>query len=399
VTEPEDRTPAAVKRRHVFYLSGFDPRGPLHYHRLYRDESRKQAAVNGLTVTTDKRRTIDEVESCWTVTANGVTTTYSFLRYEDIIRQHWPASALPMFVAILKYSWCFARKGVFAMILRNAWPTFIAVIYPLLVVALSVLAAALLWIAVAVLLNPFTGALAWLLAAPLLGLPLLLYGPLEQTFNAFWLARSCAFLVSRSRSEVAGIEERCDVFARRVADAVRREGNDEVLVIGHSVGTHLAVTVAARAIEQMDEGSCIRLLTLGQSVAMTPDGPAARQYRADLLAVATSPKVKWIDVTSAIDGSCIPLTDPLATSGVARPPGAALQPKLVSARFNAMFSPEAYALIRRDYLRVHFQYLMASEMPGDYDYMLITAGGRTLEDRFAHLDSVTDFNRFRIGKT
>jgi hypothetical protein len=42
---------------------------------------------------------------------------------------------------------------------------------------------------------------------------------------------------------------------------------------------------------------------------------------------------------------------------------------------------------------------MASEMPGDYDYMLITAGGRTLEDRFAHLDSVTDFNRFRIGKT
>lgn len=393
------KAPKPVLRRHVFYVPGYDPRGPLHYHRLYREESLKQGAVNGLAIVTDKRRNIDDVESQWTVTADGVTTTYSFLRYEDIIRQHWPASAAPMYAAILGYAWSFMRNGVYAMILRNAWPTFLAVIYPPLVVVLSFLAALVLWILMAALLSFVAGPLAWLVTAPLLGLPLLLYRRLETRLNAFWLARSCAFLVRRSRGEVAGIEERCAAFAGRIAEALRKEDNDEVLVIGHSVGAHLAITVAARALERMDADICLRLLTLGQSIAMTPDEPAAAQFRADLLAVAASPRVKWIDVTSAIDGSCIPLTDPLATSRALRPEGVAVQPKLVSARFNTMFSADTYALMRRDYFRVHFQYLMATEMPGDYDYFLITAGNRSLEDRFAHLDSVTDFHRFRMGKT
>ena len=69
----------------------------------------------------------------------------------------------------------------------------------------------------------------------------------------------------------------------------------------------------------------------------------------------------------------------------------------MSARFNKLFSPETYATIRRDFLRTHFQYLMAAELPGDYDYFLITAGDITLAERFAHLDSVTGFNRFRTG--
>ena len=43
---------AAVKRRAVFYIEGYDPRGPSHYHGLYRDEAAKQAklepALSGL---------------------------------------------------------------------------------------------------------------------------------------------------------------------------------------------------------------------------------------------------------------------------------------------------------------------------------------------------------------
>ena len=119
--------------------------------------------------------------------------------------------------------------------------------------------------------------------------------------------------------------------------------------------------------------------------------------RADLLTLSASSQVDWIDVTSAVDGACIALSDPLALSNIPRPAGVRQQPKLVSARFNKLFSPETYATIRRDFLRTHFQYLMASELPGDYDYFLITAGDITLAERFAHLDSVTDFNRFRTG--
>ena len=60
-----------------------------------------------------------------------------------------------------------------------------------------------------------------------------------------------------------------------------------------------------------------------------------------------------------------------------------------------MFSPTRYASIKRDRFHLHFQYLMASELPGDYDYTAITAGPQTLGARFASQPSVTDFAQFR----
>lgn len=382
-------------RRTVFHIPGFDPRGPVHYHRLYQTESAKQAAVNGHPVTVSKRQAVDAAEARWTVTAGDCETTYRFLRYEDIIRGQWPRNALAMYGAVMRYSWHFLRMGVFAMIRRNSWPSFVAVTYPGLLVAGLYLTALIIGIAVALAARLFAGEIAWLAVPLALVLPLLPYRFIETRYNAFWLARSCAFLVDRSLGRVPGIEERCAEFARRVADAVNAGGSDEVLIASHSVGTHLAVTVAARALEQIGPDKRFSLLTLGQAIAMTPAEKAAEQFRRDLLAISVSKQIDWIDVTSAIDGSCIPLTDPLAASNVIRPQGARVQPKLVSARFNKQFTAATYATIRRDFMRTHFQYFMAGEIAGDYDYFLITAGPLRLAERFAHLESVTDFNRFR----
>lgn len=387
-----------VARRTVFYLPGFDPRGPLHYHRMYVSEAKKQAAINGLAIEVSKRRNVDNCESAWTLTAGNVTTEFRFLRYEDIVRRQWPANAAAMFGGILRFSWHFLRMGVFRAILKNSWPSFVAVTYPFGLLAGVFLTALLLGLVVALILRTWIGDAAFLAVPAALVLPFLLYRPMETRLNAFWLARSCTFLVDRTRGTVSGIEERLKEFASRVARAVNEGSADEVLVIGHSVGTQMVVTVAARALEQIEEGRGFSLLTLGQAIAMTPGEAVAQQFRADLLAIATSPQVNWIDVTSAVDGSCIPLSDPLEMSGVARLKGSAPSPKLVSAGFNKVFSAETYATIRRDFLRTHFQYLMAAELPGAYDFFLITAGDMTLSERFAHLDSVTDFNRFRMGK-
>ena len=91
-----------VSRRTVFYIPGFDPRGPVHYHGLYRSEGTKQAAVNGLLPAVSKRQTVDAVEARWTVEAGGVETDYRFLRYEDIIRAQWPRNALAMYGAVMR---------------------------------------------------------------------------------------------------------------------------------------------------------------------------------------------------------------------------------------------------------------------------------------------------------
>jgi pimeloyl-ACP methyl ester carboxylesterase len=403
-TDSADSPPAQAPQgpgqtgRTVFYIAGFDPRGPVHYHHLYASEGAKQAAVNGLVLDVSKRRNVDEVESEWTVTAKGVSTHYRYLRYEDIVRRQWPRNAFQTYGGIIRYSWHFLRMGVFAMIARNSWPGFIAVAYPAALLGAMFILALLLGLAAAAFLATLLGKFSWIAVPAALALPFLAYRPIEKWLNAFWLARSCIFLVDRSLGRVPGIEERCLVFARRIAQAVNRDGGGEVLLVGHSVGAHLAVTVAARVLEQLGQNQSFSMLTLGQAIAMTPDEPQAAQFREDLLRISTSGQIDWIDVTSAVDGSCIALTDPLAASNVHRPEGARVQPKLVSARFNAQFTPETYRTIRRNFMRTHFQYLMAAEIPGDYDYFLITAGPLTLAERFAHLDSVTTFNRFRLGQ-
>ena len=76
-----------VKRRHVFYISGYDPRGPSHYHRLYREEAAKQASINGLVCEVGPRRSVSPVESMWDITSAATVTAYSFLRYDDLMRR------------------------------------------------------------------------------------------------------------------------------------------------------------------------------------------------------------------------------------------------------------------------------------------------------------------------
>ena len=85
-----------MRRRCVFYLSGFDPRGAAHYHALYRSEAAAQAQVSGLQVTVGRRQKTAEGNAFWEVSAKppegAVNTRYEFMRWDDIVRQHWPRS-------------------------------------------------------------------------------------------------------------------------------------------------------------------------------------------------------------------------------------------------------------------------------------------------------------------
>ena len=57
-------------------------------------------------------------------------------------------------------------------------------------------------------------------------------------------------------------------------------------------------------------------------------------------------------------------------------------PLVLSAAYTQTLSPERQRAIRNRWFRLHFQYLCAFDRPGDYDYFAITAGPRTLAQRF-----------------
>ena len=160
---------------------------------------------------------------------------------------------------------------------------------------------------------------------------------------------------------------------------------DEILIVGHSVGATLAIGLLARLLERQpdlngDRNPRISLLSLGHCLPLLSALSPAQALRDDLQRVANS-AVDWLDITAPIDWAAFPGVDPVTAAGLPAV-AAGWHPKLLSPRFHKLFSPEAYARLKRSRFQVHLQYLMASERPGAYDYFAITAGAQRLRDRF-----------------
>ena len=112
------------------------------------------------------------------------------------------------------------------------------------------------------------------------------------------------------------LSTRLDAFGHNIEQALR-DGYDEVLVVGHSSGAHLGVTVLARLERAgiLSRNSPISFLSLGHVVPMVSFLPAATELRSDLKQLGNSDAVTWVDVTAPGDGCSFALCDPVAVSG------------------------------------------------------------------------------------
>jgi hypothetical protein len=166
--------------------------------------------------------------------------------------------------------------------------------------------------------------------------------------------------------------------------AALKDDVDEVLVVGHSSGAHLGVSILAdliRAGQVPDEGPVLGFLSLGQVVPMVSFLRDANRLRADLQFLSAQEELAWVDVSAPGDGCAFALCDPVSVSGVA--PTGKKWPLVFSAAFTQTLTPKRWAELRWKFFRLHFQYLCAFDAPGTYDYFRITAGGQTLRERYA----------------
>lgn len=406
--------PPGVRRRQVFFIAGFDPKRPRYYHALYRSQARKQAAVSGLRLQVDtERREPWAHGSSWSVQGEAaadvpgdpVHTDYEMLCWDDIVRSHWADSAWRVWVDGLKTVLFGLRDGAVQRMYRLYRPPVYATLFPLVALLLSALLATGLGAVIAWVLArhaAWPAAAAWGSgAAAALALTLLAAQAVHR-IHFTWLLRLVRFTHLQCTGRVPEIEARIDAFAERIHAALQPAAGepvpDEVLVVGHSVGATLAVSVLARLLDRQAAAAAAAdgpgaapsprlpvLLSLGHCLPlMTSLSPAARE-RQDLARVAASP-IAWLDVSAPIDWAAFPAVDPVTGAGLpAAPPG--WHPLLVSPRFHQLFGPAAYAQLRRNRFQVHLQYLMAAERPGRYDYFAVTAGPLTLREHFERPES------------
>lgn len=393
-----------VRKRCVFYLSGFDPKGAAHYHALYQAEAAVQAKVSGLHITVGRRHKTGEGNAFWDVSASppegAVETRYEFLRWDDIVRQHWPRSQARLVKDLVSTTWLNLRTGALWRMFKLAWPPVLAIFLPFvllctLILGVPLLAALTVWATPPSWGTWATGLLCLVAVSGWLTLAL----QLEKKFNMVWLLRSYAFTARQASGTVPQLDARLMQHAETLLARIQSGVDDEVLIVGHSSGTIMAATVLANALRSDpglgSHGTVVSFLTLGHCMPLLSSLPMARRFRNDLLRLATAKNIDWIDFSAPPDGCCFALVNPLLACGEATDT-VQDRPKLLSPRFAEMSDPENYAAIRRDRFRCHFQYLMASQKAVQFDYFAITAGAQTLAGRFSGNPSVTDYKDLRF---
>ena len=393
---PAHTTGRPVRRRRVFFLAGFDPRGPAHYHAVYRDEaarqSQTQAGADGTVYAVGESEPDGAHCVRWTVQSRAagasVDTLYSYLGWDDIARASVPRGPGAWLRAVFRFwsrhlqqgghaaSWRLARRWAWALL---SIPIFLAGVLAAVVgvaalahgaVSYSSASAGWRWAAASL----SGGAVAWW------GWRLALH------WNQVWLTHALNGSYAWAAGQLPALDQRLPGFARRIFEALQdaeAEGVDEVLVVGHCMGAMLSAVVIGQ-VAQLCADNGRGLDRLGYLTLASPMANYA--LLRDDVHVASAMRrlagldIAWLDYTAPQDPLCYFLVDAIGAVGVPDT-RRRVRFRMRSARFDKMVDPAMMQQVRRDPLRLHFLYLLASHRPVGNDFFALTAGPRSIDDR------------------
>jgi hypothetical protein len=388
-----------VARRHVLYIPGFDPVPPRAYRERFRREAALQAEISGFTIENGKAP--KGARFGWHVDATmegaEVSADLEVLYWADIVRKGMASGVAATYGQLALTAWTYIGSGALFRLMRLRKGPVIAALYPVVVLlGQAVFAALLAWGVF------FVGeVLATRLQAALpLATPFPVFTPLavlasltagaiflrwcaaKDHFLAWYLMKDYAFSAQLRGAYPPEQEARMTDFVDRIA-AVLDSDVDEVLVVGHSSGAYIAVSVLAdlmRAGRVPAGGPVLSLLTLGHVVPMVSFLPNAQRLRRDLEHLAAQ-DMAWVDVTAPGDGCSFALCDPVAVTGVGD-----AGPLVLSAAFTQTLSAARQKALKWQLFELHFQYLNAfdnlPDTPDAYDYFRTTLGPMTLAARY-----------------
>jgi hypothetical protein len=359
---------SVIRRRHVFYVEGYDPRGAEGYYDIFRRSWNRCRGVWHFEGKLGKLELDSDLIAHWDVEAAGpnwqVATRYEFLRLEGVIGANM---AEPM--------WRQLPRAI-------AWA------------ADDLISGTALSLA--------SGLIAALALARLGGLPqpaaivvgagigiagFLLLRPLADRLQVVQINNCWPYLREFARGEASALDAPIDCYAARIVAAARAGECDEIVVVGHSAAGVTACAVMARAFELDADvghgGAKVVLLTLGSVMPAAALHPAAQRMRDVVARLATEPSLTWIDCVSRKDVMNFWDFDPVAGIGV-EVGGARCNPLIWRVRFKEVVSPEYYRRLRLSFFRLHYQFIMSGDRQAPYDYLMLVAGPVAIADWARH---------------
>ena len=383
-----------VRRRLVFYCHGYDPEAATRYRRLFVAAMAQVARRFGIARHVSPAEDDAAVPAVhWTVTAGTsdwrTETEYEVLLWDDLVRRDFARGwlrRLPLLVAAMAEA---LRGAVVQRLFRVSWRFALFVVYPWAALAAMLGAAALAGYAAAAIVGlvAASAVLLWAIAIVVAAAVLRALGPPARRAFVHHLLDGWIFSWQQAGGRHAEFSDRLERFARHVVDRVRQSSAEEVLIVGHSTGSTIAVALAARSLALDSDfgrrGPPVALLTIGSCLAIAGFVRTAEPLRRDIARLATTRRLSWVEYQAPQDAlnafGFVPARDlRLELGGTA-----ARNPQIRSARFKETTAPAAYRRLRWNFFRTHFHFLMANDIPGEYDYPMIACGPVALADRIA----------------
>ncbi len=361
--------------RTVYYLSGFDPRGASFYHRLIREQSRKSAALSGINYLVGKRNN-KKLTSEWSILAraNHLSSEidYRFLVWDDVIRQFWIASVWQLILSCIPMYWAHFKCRLFRQFKAAGRGPYICSLYPVWIFSTGLFISCI----GSVLAYQFSSLILpnWLNV--LLGLTTLVGGMLltisvGDKMGAWWILQTYHFIARWGQAPIPSIETKLDAFAQQIIQDHKTKPEQDILLAGHCVGSILSISLLSRLLLQAPPSliARLKLLTLGQCIPYLTYIPTAAHYRASMQNVINQSEVRWIDIGARIDPLCFDQVNPSIAKGITPKPKNS--PMQYVIRPSEMYTTDTFQRLKHKKLQMHFQYLMASELPVAYDYFEI----------------------------
>jgi pimeloyl-ACP methyl ester carboxylesterase len=392
-----ERRVGTVRRRHVLYVEGYDPRGAEAYYEQFRRSGDRFRKAWSIELTLDPFEIDSDDFAHWSLTTRSanwqVATRYDFLRLERHIRADMYGPTFRQMVRGLGWLIDDLVSGTQWRIFRSSWRFGVHLLSIQVLLVIWLVLAAAIGLAAAFVGSNFGLPPALAIVAGLIAAAVTLFAlrPLAHRWYVSQITSCWATLRRFGRSQPTWLDDTVEAGARRLVVAAAANDIDELVLVGHSTGSVIAAAIMARALTLDPDlgrrGARLVLLTLGAVMPAVALHPAANRMRDIIKQLAGEPTLAWIECQSRKDVMNFEGFDPV--SGVGVHVENRHNPLLWSVRFKEMVSSEYYQRLRWNFFRMHFQYINAGDRPTAHDYILLIAGPVALADWAKHHDQLT----------
>ncbi len=380
-------------KRTVYFISGLHDFGFRYFWPFLKRGARDHSKIYGRKVHVEKTGEYDgspEVTfKAHELEGPDVETTYRYMKWNDIVEDRMKIWFPFAFFHVLYLFLRIILSGDLYKIYRHYWGFGNGIIFMSLATLFFFgLGAGIAWFAAGLL-----GAMGWSLYAVMLIAGLTSVTIASRFENSLHIQLSYHLIRMRTdwpNGRAKDLEGRIDVFADTIAEALLNDDSDEILIVGHSYGTLVAVDVLAKALERVKGRALapknIGLITLGAIHHYIAVQKSAEFYRKSLAIVGGDERVNWFEPFCPQDGMNFPRCNPTVDFTNADPVYGPVQKSL---KVKELLSPAHYKKFKRNFWHMHFQYLREGDIPGDYSYFRMICSNQYLQNNYGlreHVD-------------